>query len=72
MPYMVLQLGLEQLCFRCGAWHLLLSGGERHEHSHASKYLYVECPGGAQFKPGRYFVGQAGTPSDHPVREASR
>jgi hypothetical protein len=67
---MILQPCLEQRCFRCGGWHLLLASGDD-AHPHASRYLYVDCPGRGQFKAGRYFAGAAWTASDHPLRKAA-
>jgi hypothetical protein len=49
------------------SWHVLYTT-DAQDHSHISKYLYVDCPGRGQFKPGRYFAGQAGTTNDHPLR----
>ena len=71
MSEAILQPELEQRFFRCGGWRVLLSTDEQEDRTF-SKYLYVDCPGRGQFKPGRYFAGAAGTASDRQVRLVER
>jgi hypothetical protein len=65
-----LQPGLEQACFRCGGWHVLVLSDDGSGHLHARKYLYIDCPGRGPYPAGRYFAGQVGTESVYRVREA--
>jgi hypothetical protein len=63
---MILQSGLEQACFRCGRWHLPLPSGDD-LHPHASRYLYVDCPGRGQFKGGSLFRRASGNDEQAPA-----
>lgn len=63
-----LRAGLEQHCFRCDGWHVLISAN--HGAPASSGYLFVNCPGQhSRFPPGKYFAGQDGAASKYPVRQ---